>query len=114
EQIARSADALESGAGGGLGASPLGGGQIRAQGAEVSRRVAAASQPLADRDQEIVDTLQARIREHGELVVQETARISQAMQEYVQQGVETMGNLAGSADSSMQARSAHCGATDPQ
>jgi myosin heavy subunit len=112
EQIARSADALESGAGGGLGASPLGVGQIRAQLDEVSRQVAAAFQTLADRDQEIVDTLQVRIREHGELVVQETARISQAMQEYVQQGVETMGNLAGSADSSMQAMSAHDEATD--
>ena len=112
EQIARSADAHESEAGGGLGASPLGVGQIRAQLDEVSRQVAAAFQTLADRDQEIVDTLQVRIREHGELVVQETARISQAMQEYVQQGVETMGNLAGSADSSMQAMSAHDGVTD--
>ena len=82
-------------------------GQIRAQLDEVSRQVAAAFQTLADRDQEIVDTLQVRIREHGELVAQETARISQAMQEYVQQGVETMGQLAGSADSSMQAMSAH-------
>jgi hypothetical protein len=107
EQIARSADALvESGSGG---ASPLGIGQIRAQLDEVSRQVAAAFQTLADRDQEIVDTLRLRIREHGELVVQETARISQAMQEYVQQGVETMGHLAGSADSSMQAMSAHEG-----
>jgi hypothetical protein len=34
------------------------------------------------------------------------------MQEYVQQGVETMNNLAGSADSSMQAMSAHDGVTD--
>jgi len=107
EQIARSADALESGSGGG--ASPLGIGQIRAQLDEVSRQVAAAFQTLADRDQEIVNTLHLRIREHGELVVQETARISQAMQEYVQQGVETMGHLAGSADSSMQAMSAHDG-----
>jgi ABC-type transporter Mla subunit MlaD len=106
EQIARGADALaESGSGGG--ASPLGIGQIRAQLDEVSRQVAAAFQTLADRDQEIVDTLHLRIREHGELVVQETARISQAMQEYVQQGVEAMGQLAGSADSSMQAMSAH-------
>src|SRR5215211_4981754 len=108
EQIARSADALvESGSGGS--ASPLGIGQIRAQLEEISRQVAAAFQTLADRDQEIVDTLRLRIREHGELVVQETARISQAMQEYVQQGVETMGHLAGSADSSMQAMSAHEG-----
>ena len=110
EQIARSADALESGSGGG--ASPLGIGQIRAQLDEVSRQVAAAFQTLADRDQEIVDTLHLRIREHGELVVQETARISQAMQEYVQQGVEAMGQLAGSADSSMQAMSAHDDGTE--
>jgi hypothetical protein len=101
EQIARSTDALvESRSGGAYG-------QIRAQLDEVSRQVAAAFQTLADRDQEIVDTLRLRIREHGELVVQETARISQAMQEYVQQGVETMGHLAGSAESSMQAMSAH-------
>ena len=105
EQIARSADALVESRSGG--ASPLGIGQIRAQLDEVSRQVAAAFQTLAERDQEIVDTLRLRIREHGELVVQETARISQAMQEYVQQGVETMGHLAGSADSSMQAMSAH-------
>jgi hypothetical protein len=102
EQIARSADALAEGGG-----SPIGAGQIRAHLDEVSRQVAAAFQTLADRDQEIVQTLQVRIREHGELITQETARISHAMQEYVQQGVEAMGRLAGSADSSMQAMSAH-------
>jgi hypothetical protein len=109
EQIARSADALVEG-----GASPLGVGQIRAHLDEVSRQVAAAFQTLADRDQEIVQTLQVRIREHGELITQETARISQAMQEYVQQGVEAMGRLAGSADSTMQAMSAHDDGADEQ
>ena len=109
EQIARSADALAESGGG----SPLGVGQIRAQIDEVSRQVAGAFKTLADRDQEIVETLQVRIREHGELVTQETARISQAMQEYVSQGVEAMGRLAGSADSSMQAMSAHDEAGDP-
>ena len=103
EQISRSADALAESGGG----SPLGVGQIRAQIDEVSRQVAGAFKTLADRDQEIVETLQVRIREHGELITQETARISQAMQEYVSQGVEAMGRLAGSADSSMQAMSAH-------
>ena len=111
EEIARAADALAESGGGGD-ASPLGTGQIRAQLDEVSRQVAAAFQTLADRDQEIVDTLHLRIREHGELVVQETARISQAMQEYVQQGVEAMSHLAGSADSSMQAMSAHDDGTE--
>ena len=110
EQIARSADALAESGGG----SPLGVGQIRAQIDEVSRQVAGAFKTLADRDQEIVETLQVRIREHGELITQETARISQAMQEYVSQGVEAMGRLAGSADSSMQAMSAHDGETGDQ
>jgi hypothetical protein len=109
EQIARSADALAESGGG----SPLGVGQIRAQIDEVSRQVAGAFKTLADRDQEIVEALQVRIREHGELVTQETARISQAMQEYVSQGVEAMGRLAGSADSSMQAMSAHDETDDP-
>ena len=103
EQIARSADALAESGGG----SPLGVGQIRAQLDEVSRQVAGAFQMLADRDQEIVETLQVRIREHGDLITQETARISHAMESYVQQGVEAMGRLAGSADSTMQAMSAH-------
>ena len=108
EQISRSADALaESGAG-----SPLGVGQIRAQIDEVSRQVAGAFKTLADRDQEIVEILQAKIREHGELITQETARISQAMQEYVSHGVEAMGRLAGSVDSSLQAMSAHNGESD--
>ena len=109
EQIARSADALAESGGG----SPLGVGQIRAQIDEVSRQVAGAFKTLADRDQEIVETLQVRIREHGELVTEETARISQAMQEYVSQGVEAMGRLAGSADSSMQAMSAQDEIGDP-
>ena len=108
EQISRSADALAESGGG----SPLGVGQIRAQIDEVSRQVAAAFKTLADRDQEIVETLQVRIREHGELITQETARISLAMQEYVSQGVEAMGRLAGSANSSLQAMSAYEGESD--
>jgi hypothetical protein len=104
EQIAQSADRLAES--GGAGASPLGVGQIRAQLDEVSRQVTSAFQTLAERDQVILDTVHERIREHSDLIAQETARISQAMQEYVQQGVEAMGRLAGSADSQIEAISA--------
>jgi hypothetical protein len=104
EQIARSADALAESGGGGT--SAPGAGQIRAQLDEVSRQVAAAFQTLAERDQVVLDTVRERIREHGELITRETVRISQAMQEYVQQGVEAMGRLAGSADSQIGAISA--------
>src|SRR5262245_48459562 len=103
EQIARSADALAESRGT---ASPLGVGQIRAQLDEVSRQVTSAFQTLAERDQVILDTVHERIREHSELIAQETSRISRAMQEYVQQGVEAMGRLAGSADSQIEAFSA--------
>ena len=104
EQIAQSADALA--ASGGAGASPLGVGQIRAQLDEVSRQVTSAFQTLAERDQVILDTVHERIREHSDLIAQETGRISQAMQEYVQQGVEAMGRLAGNADTQIEAMSA--------
>jgi ABC-type transporter Mla subunit MlaD len=100
EQIARSADALAESGGA---ASPLGVGQIRAQLDEVSRQVTSAFQTLAERDQVILDTVHERIREHSDLIAQETARISEAMQAYVQQGVEAMGRLAGTADSQFEA-----------
>src|SRR5262245_57790504 len=101
EQIARSADTLAE-----SGGSPLGVGQIRTQLDEVSRQVTAAFQTLADRDQVILNTVHDRIREHSDLITQETARISQAMQEYVQQGVEAMTRLAGTAGSQVEAFSA--------
>jgi archaellum component FlaC len=97
EQIERSAEALADAPG-----STLGVGQLRAQLDEVTRQVATAFRTLADRDQAIVDTVQEQIREHGELITRETARISQAMEAYVQQGVTAMGQLAGSADSSVE------------
>jgi hypothetical protein len=97
EQIERSAEALAAAPG-----SSLGVGQLRAQLDEVTRQVATAFRTLADRDQVIVDTVQEQIREHGDLITRETARISQAMEAYVQQGVQAMGQLAGSADSRVE------------
>jgi hypothetical protein len=46
------------------------------------------------------------VREHGELITQETGRISAAMQGYVQHGVEAVGQLAGSVDAQIQALAA--------
>jgi hypothetical protein len=97
EQIERSAEALADAP-----TSPLGVGQLRAQLDEVTRQVATAFRTLAERDQAIVETVQGQIREHGELITRETTRISEAMEAYVQQGVRAMGQLAGSADSSVE------------
>jgi hypothetical protein len=46
--------------------------QVRAQLDEVGRQVAVAFQAIAERDRAIVETVESRVREHGELVTQET------------------------------------------
>lgn len=84
-----------------LGEAARGGGdpnEIRRELADMTRQMAAALATLADRDQAIVETVRARVREHGELITRETTRISAAMEAYVQQGVEAIGRLAGSVD----------------
>jgi hypothetical protein len=95
-QIARGADALgdvqTSGA-------ILGGDDIRQRLDDVTRQIALAFETLAERDRAITESVQRQVRDHGELVATETARISQAMESYVQQGVQAMGQLAGRVDS---------------
>ena len=91
-----------------LGALGEGGGakdanEIRTQLAEVTRQMAAALGMLAERDQAIVDAVRTRVLEHGELVTRETSRISEAMEGYVQHGVEAIGQLAGRMDAQMHA-----------
>jgi ABC-type transporter Mla subunit MlaD len=75
---------------------------LRAQLTEVTKQVGEALATLADRDQAIVDTVRARVREHGELITQETTRIAQAMEGYVQHGVEAIGQLAGAMEAQVQ------------
>ncbi len=95
EQLERGADTLAE-------SSPLGIGQLREQLDEMTRQATATYQALAERDQVIAEAVHERIREHGELIARETARISAAMESYVQQGVVAMGNLAGDTDSEIK------------
>ncbi|MCI0636921.1 MAG: hypothetical protein L0206_23850 [Actinobacteria bacterium] len=95
EQLERRADTLAE-------SSPLGVGQLRDQLDEMTRQATATYQALAERDQVIAEAVHERIREHGELIARETARISAAMESYVQQGVVAMGNLAGETDSEIK------------
>ncbi len=88
-----------------LGAGPASGGiptedatALRQQLAAVTRQVAAALSALAERDQAIVDSVRERIGEHGQLITEETSRISRAMESYVQHGVQAMGQLAGAVE----------------
>jgi hypothetical protein len=98
EQIAVATDALADAQG-----NPVGVAQIRGELQQVTKQVAGAFEALAERDRAIVEAVNLRIREHGELIAQETARISMAMESYVQHGVEAMGQLAGSTDSQVHA-----------
>lgn len=75
---------------------------LRAQLTEVTRRVGEALGTLAERDQAIVDAVRTRVREHGELITQETTRIAHAMEGYVQHGVEAIGQLAGAMEAQVQ------------
>lgn len=101
EQIAVATDALSEAQG-----SPVGVAQIRSELKQVTDQVAGAFAALAERDRAIVEAVNLRIREHGELIAQETARISMAMESYVQHGVEAMGQLAGSTDTQMHSMAA--------
>jgi DNA anti-recombination protein RmuC len=79
---------------------------LRTQLAEITRQVAGALKTLAERDQEVVEAVRARILEHGELITQETTRISGAMESYVRHGVEAIGQLAGSMEAQVHALAA--------
>jgi len=98
QQIEDSVERLE-----GLDSHPaLDSAQIRAQLSDVSRQIAVTFETLAERDRSIVDAVRVRVREHGELVSQEATRIAKAMESYVQQGVQAMGQLAGATEARLQ------------
>lgn len=78
-------------------------GDMRTQLDQVSEQIAVAFRTLTERDRAIVETVQAQIRGHGELITQEAGRIAQAMEAYVQAGVAAMGQLAGSVEAQMSA-----------
>ncbi|MEA2551040.1 MAG: hypothetical protein QOE25_809, partial [Actinomycetota bacterium] len=67
---------------------------VRTELEQVERHIAATFTTLQARDQLLTDGIQTRVREHGELIARETARIVQAMEGYVQAGAEAVGRLA--------------------
>ena len=100
DRLAEGVDALQD-----VQSSPAARGveDVRAQLNEITRQVSLALQTLAERDRAIVETVQKRVKEHGELVSTETAAITRAMEGYVQQGVAVIGQLAGDVENQMVA-----------
>ncbi len=67
---------------------------VRTQLEMVERHIAEAFAHFDDRDAQIADAVLTQVREHGELIARETARIVESMQSYVQGGAEAVGRLA--------------------
>jgi hypothetical protein len=68
--------------------------QVRNQLELVERHIAETFKNLDERDRTLTDAILAQVREHGEMVARETARVVEAMQGYVQGGAEAVGRLA--------------------
>jgi hypothetical protein len=67
---------------------------VRLQLELVERHIAETFQTLDERDRTLTEAILDQVREHGELVARETARVVEAMQGYVQGGAEAVGRLA--------------------
>ena len=67
---------------------------VRATLQDVDRRIAETMTFLEDRERSLVEGIQHQIVSHGDLITRETARIVEAMEGYVQGGVEAVGQLA--------------------
>lgn len=67
---------------------------VRTELEQVERHIAATFTTLQARDQLLTEGIETRVREHGELIANETARIVEAMEGYVQAGAEAVGHLA--------------------
>jgi hypothetical protein len=75
---------------------------VRAQLEEVDRRIAETMSFLDERERSLVDGIQHQVVAHGDLITQETTRIVEAMQGYVQGGVEAVGQLAQRVDAQIR------------
>jgi len=80
---------------------------VRSQLEQVERHIASAFEHLDERDRALVDGIQSRIQEHGELIARETTRIVEAMQGYVQSGTEAVGRLAQRVEGHAEAFAVH-------
>lgn len=67
---------------------------VRTQLEMVERHIAEAFAHMDARDKHLSETVLGQVREHGELIANETTRVVEAMQSYVQGGAEAVGRLA--------------------
>jgi len=73
-------------------------GDLRERLANVVHQISRALESITERDRILVEAISERVEAHGKVVSDETGRIAQAMESYVQQGVSALGQLAGGVD----------------
>jgi hypothetical protein len=73
-------------------------GDLRERLANVVHQISRALESITERDRILVEAISERVEAHGKVVSDETGRIAQAMEAYVQQGVSALGQLAGGVD----------------
>ena len=73
-------------------------GDLRERLANVVHQISRALESITERDRILVEAISERVEAHGKVVSDETGRIAQAMEAYVQQGVSALGQLAGRVD----------------
>ena len=67
---------------------------VRTQLEQVELHIAEAFAHMDERDRHLTETVLNQVRDHGELIANETTRVVEAMQAYVQGGAEAVGRLA--------------------
>jgi hypothetical protein len=67
---------------------------VRSQLELVERHIAEAFAHMDERDKHLTETVLTQVKEHGELIANETTRVVESMQGYVQNGAEAVGRLA--------------------
>jgi hypothetical protein len=80
---------------------------VRTQLEQVERHISETFQHLDERDRFLAETIVGQVREHGDLISLETARIVESMQGYVQGGTEAMGHLAQRVEQHAEAFATH-------
>jgi hypothetical protein len=76
-------------------------GDLRERLANVVHQISRALESITERDRILVEAISERVEAHGKVVSDETGRIAQAMEAYVQQGVSALGQLAGRVDAQL-------------
>jgi hypothetical protein len=82
---------------------------VRTQLEQVEHHIAAALSTMQERDRAIVETVVRQVRDHGQLLTEETAKVIGAIDAYVQTGAEAMGTLSQRVEEHAQAFAEHDG-----